>query len=164
MGLHLSADEVLELAQRMEQNGALFYRKAAELTEDAGDTDFLLRLAKMEDEHERIFREMQDQLSDAERSQRPADPFGEMWEYLGAMADTSGGEGSLAAIESLTDKKSMKDIIKTAIELEKESILFYIGLKDVLSAEAVKEKVDTIINEEKSHIAVLKNELDKIKE
>ena len=51
MGIHLSADEVLELAQRIEQNGAIFYRKAAEITKDKSDTGFLLRLAEMEDEH-----------------------------------------------------------------------------------------------------------------
>ena len=48
-------DEILELAQRFEQNGALFYRRAAELKEDKGDTRFLLCLAEMEDENERYF-------------------------------------------------------------------------------------------------------------
>ena len=107
MGLHLNADEVFELAQRIEQNGALFHRRVAELKEDNSDTGFLLHLAEMEDEHERIFREIQDQLSDSERSRKPADPFGEMWMYLGAVADTSGGEGSMVAFESFTGKKSM---------------------------------------------------------
>jgi rubrerythrin len=163
MGLNLSADEVLEIAQRMEQNGALFYRRAAELKEDNSDTGFLMRLAEMEDEHERIFREMQDKLSDEERSKRPPDPIGEMWTYLGAIVDTSGGEGSMRAYRSLSGETSMQDIFRTAIELEKESILFYIGLKDILKAEGVNETVNRIIDEERSHIVVLKKELDRVK-
>lgn len=107
---------------------------------------------------------MQDQLSGEGRPQKQADPFDEMWLYLGAMADTSGGESVIAAFESLTGKESVKEILKTAIELEKETILFYIGLKDIFSAEGVKEKVNRIIDEEKGNSALLKQKFDEIEE
>lgn len=116
----------------------------------------------MEDDHEKYFRTMQDELSDEERSQKALDPFGEMLMYLEAMADMSGGEGSLKAIESLTGDESLPTILHKAIELEKESILYYVGLKDMVPSESAKKKIDEIISEEKSHIVTLKKELDSL--
>jgi len=160
MTLHLSADEILEIAQRIEQNGARFYRRAAELQKDENKSKLLLQLARMEDEHERIFLKIQDDLTEEERSQKAADPFGEMKMYLSAMADTSGGEGSPAAVEALTGQEPIGEILKKAIELEKESILYYIGLKDVVPGQLSKKNIEKIIEEEKSHIILLKKELD----
>ena len=160
MGLPLSSDEALEIAQRMEQNGARFYRTAAELKALDNEKEILLELAEMEDGHEKLFRMMQDELPDEERSKKALDPFGEMQMYLEAMADMSGGEGSLKAIESLTGKESIQAILSTAIELEKESILYYIGLKDMVPSANVKRKIDEIIREEQSHIVTLKKQLD----
>jgi len=162
MGLRLSSDEALEIAQRIEQNGARFYRRAAELKSLEKEKEILLKLARMEDDHEKYFRTMQDELSDAERSQKALDPFGEMLMYLEAMADMSGGEGSLKAIESLTGDESLLTILYKAIELEKESILYYVGLKDMVPSESAKKKIDEIISEEKSHIVTLKKELDSL--
>ena len=160
MGLPLSSDEALEIAQRMEQNGARFYRRAAELKALDKEKEILLELAEMEDGHEKLFRMMQDELADEERSKKALDPFGEMQMYLEAMADMSGGEGSLKAVESLTGKESIQEVLSTAIELEKESILYYIGLKDMVPSANVKMKIDEIIREERSHIVTLKKQLD----
>jgi rubrerythrin len=162
MGIPLSSDEALEIAQRMEQNGALFYRKAAELKALEKEKEILLKLAAMEDDHEKLFRVMQDELSDEERSKKALDPFGEMQMYLQAMADTSGGEGSLKAIELLTEEESLSSILLKAIELEKESVLYYLGLKDMVHSEKAKMKIDEIIREERSHIVTLKKELDSL--
>jgi len=162
MGIPLSSDEALEIAQRMENNGARFYRKAAELKVLEKEKDVLLKLAAMEDDHEKLFREMQDELPDEERSKKALDPFGEMQMYLQAMADMSGGEGSLKAIESLTGDESLSAILSKAIELEKESILYYLGLKDMVPSESAKTSIDEVIREERSHIVTLKKELDSL--
>ncbi len=162
MALRLSSDEALEIAQRMEQNGSRFYRRAAEFKELEKEKEVLLKLAKMEDDHEKYFRTMQDGLPDEERSKKALDPFGEMLTYLEAMADMSGGEGSLQAIESLSGNESLPQILNIAITLEKESILYYIGLKDIVPSESAKRKIDEIISEEKNHIVTLKKELDSL--
>ncbi len=59
-----SADEIFEIAEQIERNGANFYRKAAESAE--GDNrNLLLRLAKMEDDHEKIFATMRAEFAKA---------------------------------------------------------------------------------------------------
>ena len=73
------------------------------------------------------------------------------------MADTHGGEGSPTAADSLTGNEPIQEIIDIAIGLEKESILFYLGLKDFVPPEYGQDKLDRIIREEQRHIVQLKS-------
>jgi rubrerythrin len=45
--------------------------------------------------------------------------------------------------------------VDIAIGLEKESILFYLGLKDLVPPEHGQEKLDEIIDQERQHIIQL---------
>ena len=158
-----NAQEIFNMAVRIEENGAAFYRKAAELQSDQADKDFLLTLAKMEDRHKISFEEMKKELSDAETQQTVFDPKDELSLYLNAMADAHGGEGDPDVVELLTGKESMEDILKTAIGLEKKSILFYVGIEDLVPTKMGREKIDEIIREEKKHISQLNGFLQKAK-
>lgn len=53
------------------------------------------------------------------------------------------------------------EIIETAIKLEKESILFYVGLKDMVPPKLGLEKIDEIIKEGKKHVVQLSGFLKK---
>jgi len=79
------------------------------------------------------------------------------------MADTHGGEGSPSAADSLTGTETMEEVLTTAIGLEKESVLFYLGIKDIVSPEYGLERIDDIIREERGHIAQLTSLLGKLK-
>lgn len=50
-----NADDIFEMAVKIEKNGAVFYRDAAGQVEEKKSKDFLLELARMEDEHGVIF-------------------------------------------------------------------------------------------------------------
>lgn len=156
-----NAAEVFEMAVSIEENGAAFYRKAAELQENADDKKFLDTLAKMEDRHKASFEEMMGDLSDTEKKQTVFDANEELSLYLKAMADAHGGEGDPEAAAALTGNETMEQIVATAIGLEKESILFYIGLKDLVPAKLGQEKIGRIIKEETQHVAQLKGFLKK---
>ena len=159
MGVMFNAEEIFQMAIQIEENGAAFYRKAAELKKDANETEFLEKLAVMEDGHATTFSEMKKRLSEEEKGEAVFDPLGESALYLEAMADSHRGEGSRKASESISADTSLKEILELAIGLEKESILFYIGLRDMTPERLGKEKVDEIIKEERDHIAVLRKEL-----
>ena len=58
MMLEFNADEIFEMAVRIEENGAAFYRKAGELQADAETKKFLQGLAAMEDQHKKTFTEI----------------------------------------------------------------------------------------------------------
>ena len=58
----INAFEVLEIARRVERNGASFYRKAAEYAGSQNLRQALLNLAIAEENHEKTFAEMAEQL------------------------------------------------------------------------------------------------------
>lgn len=158
-----NAAEVFKMAVRIEEGGAAFYRKAAQLQTDEANKKFLEKMAAMEDTHKSSFLKMSADVTEAEKTEQVFDPNGEAEMYLAAMADTHGGEGSPTAADALTGKESMEEIIKTAIGLEKESILFYLGVKDMVPPKFGQSKVDAIIEEERKHVIQLSGLLKKIK-
>lgn len=163
MAYDFNADEVFELAIRIEENGAAFYRKAADLQTDPSDKEFLTKLARMEDRHKTSFESMRQQVSDLEKTQTVFDPEDELSLYLKTMADSHGGEGDPDVVALFTGKETMEEILVTAIGLEKESILFYLGLKDLVPPKYGRGKIDEIINEEKNHIVQLTGALKKLR-
>lgn len=155
MAYEFNANEIFEMAIRIEENGAQFYRKAAEFQSDEENRRGLEKLAAMEETHKATFEKMRKDLSAAEKTTTVFDPKNESSQYLAAMADTHGGEGSPAAADRLTGKESMNEIVDIALDLEKESILFYLGLKDLVPAQYGQDKLDKIIDEERRHIIQL---------
>jgi rubrerythrin len=153
MSYDFSADDIFEMAEQMERNGAKFYRTAAENAADTSAKELLIGLAVMEDEHEKTFAALRAELSEDQKAATVFDPEGESIHYLRALADTR------VFFEKEIDISSMKDILKAAIEAEKDSIVFYLGMKDLVPGKLGKDKMDIIIKEEMGHIKILSKEL-----
>jgi rubrerythrin len=156
MALDFNADEIFEMAEQIEKNGAIFYRKAAENV-TGEEKDFLLELAKMEDDHEVTFKGLRKELSLKQKESNTFDPDDDAPQYLKALAD------SRVFFEKDLDPKTMKDILKAAIGAEKDSIVFYLGMKELVPEKLGKAKIDDIIKEEMSHIKLLSTRLIKSK-
>ncbi|MBW2334990.1 MAG: rubrerythrin, partial [Deltaproteobacteria bacterium] len=82
MAIGFNADEVFEMAIRIEENGAAFYRKAAGLQSDTENREFLEKLAAMEDGHKATFIEIRKTLTDKEKGGMVFDPQDELSLYL----------------------------------------------------------------------------------
>lgn len=156
MGLDFNADEIFEMAEQIEKNGAIFYRKAAESVEGE-EKEFLLELAKMEDDHEVTFAAMRKELTAKEKATTTFDPEGEAAMYLAALADTR------VFFEKELNPTNMVDILKAAVMAEKDSIVFYLGMMDLVPDKLGKDKINDIIKEEMAHIKLLSNRLAKEK-
>lgn len=157
MSYDFNADEVFEMAEQLERNGAKFYRDAAEGNIDPSNKQMLSDLAAMEDEHEKTFKAMRKELTAKELEATVFDPQGEAALYLRALADTR------VFFEKDIDITSMRGILTSAIEAEKDSIVFYLGMKDAVPANLGKDRLDGIIKEEMGHIRLLSKELVKYK-
>jgi rubrerythrin len=163
MTVSFTAFEIFEIAEQIERNGAKFYRQAAEMTSDKSTSRFFGQLAEMEDTHERTFVEMRKGLEDQSREAMVFDPNNEMVYYLKTMAKSAGWEGKAAPKLFFSGKETPSQILKAAIEAEKASIAYYLGLKEFVPSQIGKEKVDKIIKEEMGHIVTLHKHLDQIK-
>jgi rubrerythrin len=161
MGVSFNADEVFEMAEQIERNGAKFYRAAAEKLTSIREV--LLELADMEDEHEKIFIDMRAQLSGREKESMAFDPDGEAQMYLQVVADGHVFDVKADPAAKLKDMETPEEILRTAIGMEKESIAFYAGMKECVRPRAGKDKIEGIIREEFSHIATLNEKLSALK-
>ena len=153
MRYDFNADEIFEMAEQMERNGESFYKKAAASIQDAVQKELLLKLADMEVEHEKTFKNMRKDLSAAAKSATVFDPDGEAALYLRALVDTR------VFFEKQVDVSSMEKILKAAIEAEKDSIVFYLGMKNAVPEKFGQDRIEGIIKEEMGHIRLLSREL-----
>jgi rubrerythrin len=157
MSMPFNADEVFEMAEQIERNGSKFYRAAAE--KFPAVRDILLSLAAMEDEHEKTFANMRAELSGTEAEELLFDPDGQAQMYLRVMADGHVFDVKTNPVEQLATKNTPEDVLKMAIGIERDSIDFYVGLKEAVSHRAGKDKVEDIIKEEMRHIVILDQSL-----
>ena len=162
MIVNMNAFEIFEIAERIERNGAMFYRKAAEIFFDNVNLrKTLLEIAEMEDEHLKTFANMRTELSGTELEEPVFDPDGQAQMYLRVMADGNVFDVKADPVEQLATRNTPEDVLKMAIGVERDSIAFYVGLKEAVSRRAGKDKVEDIIKEEMGHIVTLN---DKLKE
>lgn len=152
-----NADDIFEMAQQMEKNGMKFYKTAADSVSDDDAKSLLLEFADMEKEHEKIFSDMRKALSSNEKKSTVFDPQGEALDYLRALADTR------VFFEKKIDISSLENILRDAIQAEKDSIVFYLGMKEAVPEGLGKNRIDNIIKEEMGHIKMLSAKLVKIK-
>jgi len=153
MRYDFTADDVFEMAEQMERNGAKFYRAAADGVDDENAKKLLLELAVMEDEHEKTFAALRADLTSAEKTGTVFDPEGESIAYLRALVDTK------VFFDKSIDTASMREILKDAIVAEKDSIVFYLGMKEMVPEKLGQGRLDHIIKEEMGHIRMLSKEL-----
>jgi rubrerythrin len=162
MGMPFNAGEIFEMAEQIERNGAKFYRIAAKKLPVLRDV--FNDLAAMEDEHLKTFSQMRAELSASEREPLVFDPGGEAQMYLRVMADGHIFNVKADPAELMRGKDTPEDILETAIGIEKDSIAFYVGLKEGVSQKAGKDKVDAIIKQEYGHIATLGQKMAELKQ
>jgi rubrerythrin len=162
MTVNFTAFEIFEIAEQVERNGAKFYRDAATAAKDKSMQRFFLQLAEMEDNHERIFVDLRKSLENESDDTKVFDPNNEMIYYLKAIAKSASWEGKAAPRIEFTGSETPVQIIKTAIEAEKASINYYLGLKEFVSSQNGKKKVDGIIKEEMGHVVTLQKHLEQL--
>ena len=163
MAYDFNVDEIFEMAEQIERNGARFYKAIAEGSPKGEVRNLFLKFAEMEEEHEKVFISMRTELSDKDKKSTLFDPEGESAQYLRALADLRVFDGNadedFAFSEDLAEEERMKRALRAAIDLEKESIVFYQGMKEFVPESLGKNKIDDIIKEEMKHVRILTNQL-----
>ena len=162
MGAKMNGHEVLEIAERIERNGAKFYRRAAAIAQDAGLSAFLVQLAQWESQHIKVFQQMK------ERSVE------EKWEIADIAPGRVGPRDARALAglavfglrpnpaEELTGQETRAELLRVAIEKEKDSIVYYTGLKDLISSGRDRKIIEDIIQEEMKHVRILAQSLEQL--
>jgi len=117
----------------------------------------------MEDTHLRIFSSIKSALPPREYDRTPP-PDAQQDEllYLQAWADEHVFDTKVDPCAQLTGKESVEDILKTAMGMEKDSIVFYLGFKDAVPGKSDRESIERILKEELKHLAQLSTRLKEL--
>jgi len=149
-----SAVDVIEMAMRIEEKGSSFYRTAAEKSGMNVVKDLFVRLADKEDEHKKVFAGILSKLP-GNRSEKNLTLPSDVETYLRSVADKAVFFDPESTNEQFFENAALSDVFSAAMEMEKDSILFYSGLLNLLESEKDKEPVFRIIREEKGHLEEL---------
>ena len=145
-----NADEAFEMAIRIERNGEQFYAQAAGAVFAPKVRSMLERLRDMEAGHQKLFAQLRDKVKGSSGMPAVLDPEGEVGKYLRAAADSHVFHAPSGAV--LGAEPTPKQILDTAIRFEKDSIVFFLGIKDMVADPAAKDVVQGLVDEEKKHI------------
>ena len=159
MSVAFNAEEVLEIAKRIEKNGTEFYRGARERAEDPLTRQLFDDLARMEEEHQATFDAMLRERKKAGSLEVFFDPDREGLKILHAWADGTVFDVNDEMGPPLKGKEPMDEILKTAIQAEKDSVVFYQGIKEAIQSPEDLLAVDEVIREEMKHITLLSEAL-----
>ncbi len=146
-------EDAFDMAVQLERNGHMFYTAAADYAADAPAKSLLSELAAWEREHEKLFRLMRDALTaDAEEAVSP-----QAAAYVHEVVDGKIFKHRDDSMQKLTAQSTTAEIFDLAIELETSAMLFFIGIRGMVSDGA--EQIDTIIAEEMNHVRILSEQL-----
>ena len=151
MSISFSGSELINIAIGIERRGIAFYDIMTRSTKNAIAREIFKYLGDMEQEHIRTFQGM---LAEADKYQFPETPTGEYTAYLQALVDSAVFSDDFVTSEMATKVGSDIEAMELAIGAEKDSILFYYEMKDIMPQRA-QPTVNKIIAEEKSHLRQL---------
>ncbi len=149
-----NADDVFGMAVRIEENGHAFYVAAAKKSQDLAAKKLFEDLAQMEAGHIAAFKGLRSNLPGSWPTDAVWDPEGLGESYLQATADThvftkESGESRLEKVNAPLE------VFDLALQFEKDSVSFFVGLKEILPDSASKKEIDTLIQAEMDHVRML---------
>jgi rubrerythrin len=144
---YFSIDEILEQAIQTENLGHQFYTAMADkFKEDEELRKLFLTLAGKEIEHKKLYTSMKEMV---DQSTPVAEDWEEVSQYMRAFVESEFFLGNKKSLTGMDNIKTVAEAVRYALGFEKETLLYFIGLRDVAPQKTV---VDLIIDEERCHI------------
>jgi len=143
------------MAVKMEQNGFIFYNKALERNDlDATTKMVLTKLRDDEKEHEKTFLALRNKIDKLDIAESPS--WEEAQPYIESVVESHVFSKPENAIHLAQRAENVVDLLNSAIQFEKDTILFFFALTKYLTGQKADKAIDVIINEEASHIKKLR--------
>jgi rubrerythrin len=158
MEIFLQASDILQFAVRIEEDGEIFYRKAALTAGDESARMFFNDLADQEIGHKKTFQNM---LTKTGEHMPPESFQGEYIAYLRDYIDNKAVFTKDAASQQLSDTGDISSAVSFAMQRELDSILYYQEARQFLSVRH-HGAIDSIIEEERKHFTNLAEMLIRI--
>lgn len=152
-----SVHEILDIAIRIEKNGEKFYREAGERVANDSVASLLQWLAEAEVEHWQGFTDLKQSLN-ADAGNR------QLEEMSGALLQDILGDQNFSLSDiDFADVHGVAALFQLAMEFENDTILFFEMISGLIDDPETLASLETIIREERDHIQVLQEFLEKEK-
>ena len=162
MAITFNADEIYNIAEQIERNGQKFYHDSAGRVGDSVAKQVLQDLAKMEVGHLKFFQALHADLSEQAREEITWDPDGQAGAYLKAAADSHIFKTNADPTSLLEDNADAREILELALQFEKDSVIYFLGVADVVPAHLGKANVLELAQQERNHIVLIQRTLSKL--
>ncbi len=159
MSVRFNADEVFEIAEKMEQNAVGFYAAAAKAVDFPGARQLLQELSRWEEGHVRTFAALRKRLAEAAREATAFDPDQQAALYLQALTDKSVFNIDEDVTKTFGPRPSFAAVLRIGLGREKDAIAFYLGMKELVPPHLGRDQLDAIIKEEMQHVVLLTEKL-----
>ena len=151
MGNIFSASEVVEMGIQIEKNGLDFYNVAKGMAKENKVKELFKYLASQEEEHIKTFEGI---LSEVKKYE-PFEAYpGEYFAYIKTLSEEYVFTKLKAGLKAAKDIKNDKEAVNLAIGFEKDSILFYYAMKNVV-LEGEHNTIGRLIEQEQEHLKKL---------
>lgn len=152
MAVLFTGKEMMKMAVRTEESGYDFYMEAADKSESEDLRGLFRYLAGEEVKHKELYKKLMDSIED--KPQAGLVDQEELDQYIRTMTDSEfflGGDKSINLAAKAADDM---EALKFAIAFEKDTLLFFYQLREMVQKSA-RDAVDKVIREEKKHIQQL---------
>lgn len=151
MGNIFTGSEIVELGIQIEKNGMDFYNTLVKQSKNPSARDIFKFLAREEEKHIVVFQKILEKMEKYEPSESyPGEYFAYMNALAGEYVFTQKDKGEEIAKETKTDKEA----VEKGVGFEKDSIIFYEGIKKVVPEDDHKV-IDELISQEQNHLRQL---------
>ena len=151
MTARLTGNGILEIAIGIEKRGISFYDVMAKSADSETARAVFQELVTMEREHIQIFEDM---LNDTDPYSLPEALDSEYTDYLQSLiADTVFTDDQITSEMAAQADNDIK-ALELAVGAEKDSILFYYEMRDIMPMKA-QQAITRILDEEKRHLQQL---------
>ena len=159
MTIFFSMREVIEMAIATERSGQAFYQNASKLARENSLKELFQYLAEEEEKHLKTFQDFYNTL----KEKPEITPYN--WEeaklYLEALVDSKFFASPEKVINLAKEAKDELEVINSAMNFEKETLLFFYQILEMIKSQE-QELVKKIIEQEKKHIqrlSIMKSKL-----
>ncbi len=143
-----SAD-IREIAVQIEKNGEAAYRKAAEMVKDSSVSEIFIWMAEEERVHRSFFKSIESSELITEE-QRELEEMGRQ-----LLQEMIADQTFSMDREILVETDDFAEALSQAQTFEKDTIMFYDFLLNLVSDDETRQQLELVIEEEKRHIEQL---------
>ncbi len=152
-----SAHEILDIAISIEEEGIDFYTVLSSDSDRPDAASAFRYLAEQERQHAETFSEL---LARFKEEEQELFNWSDASDYIRSFSRNKVFPKAADVLGNLSAAPVSK-AIDFAIDVEKETVIFYYEVLEILNDEDARAAVKKIIEEEKKHIVVLRKLLDK---